>query len=479
MSKTVLILDKDCEQCMAIKILMESCKYDVLIADDLQKSFDFLCSPNTNINVIFLSLVGFGEAGIFALKQIVEIMPNIPVIVQTNQDDFKQVFLSLQNRAFGFVFKPLSAEQIIFSIKIAMEIHNYYPIREVSELDSIIAVSPAMIQTMALARKAAECSTPIIIKGEFGVGKRMLAHAIHASGPRASFPFITVNCRVIEQDKMEKILFGGTNLCDENCMQYFGKFIEANGGTLFIEEPNRLSLEIQEKLLRVIETREIKSVYSRNIFKLDVRLIFSTRESLIEEAKTDNFRQDLYYKISSFPIMFPALRRRREDIPYLVRSFVQRFCRQYKINYINCSSEALAALMDYNWSGNVRELENVVLRSILCSKNFQVTGSDVIPFLFCEKNGEEKKSLDDEDNINDQNQGVKGNIVAIDCGGEIRRLSDIEKEMIELAMELYQSQMSEVARRLGIGRSTLYRKLKEYDLDIENQFEISKFKEPL
>ncbi|MBY7649674.1 MAG: sigma-54-dependent Fis family transcriptional regulator [Candidatus Liberibacter europaeus] len=480
--KRLLLIDNDYEQCSLLKKHIEDLDYDVVVVDSLQKYSEIL--NYDKIDAIFLSLIKFEGDSDMLLKQIVESKPTIPVIIQTRHNYLKLLICSIQNSILRISPNPSSIDQIIESIISVMESHIFYSIQEVDNktqsLDSLIAVSPAMVRVINCARRAVECWTPVMIEGEFGVGKKMLARSIHASGSRSNFPFITVNCGMISQDKVEKVLFGELDPQYNNKMHYPGKFVEANGGTILLEEAHALPINVQEKICSFIDTGRFDFNGSNNLSKLDVRLIFSTNKNLLQEVKKDEFCKELYYKISSFPIKIPALRNRREDIPWLARFFLKLFCEQYKISHMNFSSGALSALTDYNWPDNIQELENIIFQSAIVSENFQIIEDDLIPLMFSDEKKEVKTDLEklnrhdmerkcqniiELDNFPSNNQYT---ISAINKDGEIHCLSYIEKKIIQFAMKLYQEHMSEVARRLGIGRSTLYRKIKEYNIEYDS-----------
>ncbi|MFV0256386.1 sigma-54-dependent transcriptional regulator [Candidatus Liberibacter solanacearum] len=481
----LVIIDQDDEQSNLIKEYMESYGYDVFIIDVLSQCPDLLVLDKIKVDVIFLSLINFGDDKGKVLQTIVEKMPIIPIIVQTKHDELKLLISSVQDSITKCFFNPVSKEHLFYSIRSILERKKNSSAEEQKyfTLDSLIAVSPEMIQVINLARKSVYCTIPVMIEGEFGVGKKTLAHSIHASGSRASFPFVVVNCGISDQDKIEKDLFGKVDLQGENSTCFLGKFVEANGGTILLEDPSALSLKVQSKILNFIETGKIEFDDSRNALKLDVRLIFATEKNLFQEVNNQVFSKDLYYKISVFSCKIPTLRSRQDDIPWLARFFLKRFCLENNVQQINLSEKALSMLTHYKWTDNVQELENIILRSVVGIKDSYITEDCFTSLLF--ESGNQEKEINSNTSetfdiscIQDENNNIpqssnylsisKGTIFSIDKYGEIRRLSDIEKEMIRLAMKLYREQMSEVARRLGIGRSTLYRKIKEYNIEVDS-----------
>ncbi|KAE9510671.1 sigma-54-dependent transcriptional regulator [Candidatus Liberibacter asiaticus] len=471
--KRVLIIDKDDEQIKIIKDHVESYGYDVFIVN----VSDLSTISKIQVNVIFLRLINCEDDKENILKNIVDKIPIVPIIVQTTQDNIKILNCFLYNRISKFFLNLVSRKQLCDSIICALR-EGVVPSQENEHcaLDSLIAVSPAMIQVVDLARKAGDCAIPIMIQGEFGVGKKRLSRFIHESGKRAFFPFFIVNCGMIDQDKIEKFLFGDVDLQTKNSAQFLGKFIEANGGTIVLEEPDALPLAVQGRIYNFIETGKIEFFDSRGAIRLDVRLIFLTEKNLLPQVKSHVFRKDLYYRISVFLINISTLRSRSEDIPWLVHFFLQSFCTKNAIKQISISDKALSLLTKYPWIDNVQELKNILLRAVIGLKDSHLTEDRFV--LLLSREGKKEREFHTETACTCYTEGKSSDTIldnlsqesipAIGQDGEVRRLSDIEKEIIGLAMKLYRAQMSEVARRLGIGRSTLYRKIREYNIEVDS-----------
>jgi len=355
-----------------------------------------------------------------------------------------------------------------------------------------------MLRVIELAQRAAQSSIPVVLEGESGVGKEMVARAIQSAGDRANKPFITVNCGAIPHNLVESILFGHEKGAFTGATEkHIGKFMEADGGTLFLDEIGDLPLDVQVKLLRAVQQGEIETVGSARVQKVNVRLISATNKNLIEEVKEGRFREDLYYRLNVFPITIPALRRRKEDIPHLARVFAERFSAEQKLpNPVGLDASALALLTAYDWPGNIRQLENAVFRAVVLSQGGDLADSD-FPQIALQL--PEFATGNDADGLAPSPSGVSlklaaysppptpaaenhvviedasdisttiyrgGNLISsTDDSGNIRKLAEIEEELIRFALRFYRGQMSQVARKLGIGRSTLYRKLKDYGID--------------
>ena len=338
----------------------------------------------------------------------------------------------------------------------------------------LVSRSEEMGRVIRLGDRAAHSSIPVLIEGESGVGKELVARAIQGASDRKGKPFVTVNCGALPANLVESILFGHEKGAFTGASEkHTGKFLEANGGTLFLDEIGELPLETQVKLLRALQEGEIDPVGSKRPVRIDIRLISATNQNLIDLVKRGLFREDLFYRLNVFPIGIPPLRARREDIADLTKRFVTRFAAEEGRNVRGVSAEALSLLTSYDWPGNVRQLENAVFRAVVLADAdeltvaefpqiaAQVQGYDVQvpPAPSLSKQGGEKEREIVRVEIRDPNV-----LRLLGQHGEMRRLDDLEAETIRFALAHYRGQMSEIARRLGIGRSTLYRKMKEYGL---------------
>ena len=326
-----------------------------------------------------------------------------------------------------------------------------------------------MRTVVAMGERGARANIPILITGESGVGKEVIARAIQGASERSDKPFITVNCGAIAENLVESILFGhekgsftGAN------SKHLGKFQEAHTGTLFLDEVGELPLEMQVKLLRVLQEGEVDPIGSKRTVPVDVRIVSATNRDLSEAVKAGTFREDLYYRLNVFPIAVPPLRERREDIAALVEHFIKRFNVQEKMDVVGVDSDTIDLLKNYEWQGNVRQLENTIFRAMILSDGHKLKPQDfpqisgLAPTMI--SNAETPLKALVSDASSDQDRPV----IFLDREGHLRTLEDIERDLIQYAIENYSGHMSEVARRLGIGRSTLYRKVREHELDVDN-----------
>ncbi len=411
----------------------------------------------------------------------------VPVIVQTAHGGIDNVVSAMRAGAVDFVVKPVGAERLQVSLRNALDKSALEgELARIKRSQSgtltfkdIITRSPAMFAVLRTAEKAATSLIPVLIEGESGVGKELIARAIHGSGERRAKPFVAVNCGAIPDNLVESILFGHEKGAFTGATErHTGKFVEANGGTLFLDEVGELPLAAQVKLLRAIQDGEVEPVGARKSVRVDVRIISATNRNLISDVKSGRFREDLFYRLHVFPITVPPLRARTEDIPDLVRHFLARIAAEEGKRIRQVSGEALALLASHRWPGNVRQLENAVFRAVVLAESDSI-GVDEFPQIAAQlaaapaqpdqaapaasiPNAIEIPSLVE------MGPGTApdaaGALAILDAAGEVRPLEEIETEVIRFAIAHYRGQMSEVARRLHIGRSTLYRKLEALGL---------------
>jgi len=501
----ILVVEDDPIQRRLLKNAIERHGYVAHLAENGRLGLEFLKRGNDQINVIVLDLMMPEMNGIEFLGALNDMGIDLPVIVQTGQGGIDTVVQAMRAGAFDFVVKPVSPERIAASIANALKLDQREAKARAGRksrsssitFDDIVSASPAMMRVIDLAHRAAQSNIPVVLEGESGVGKELVARAIQAASDRAGKPFVTVNCGAIPHNLVESILFGHEKGAFTGAAErHVGKFMEADGGTLFLDEIGDLPLEVQVKLLRAVQQGEIETVGARVAQKVNVRLISATNKDLIEEVKAGRFREDLYYRLNVFPITMPALRRRKEDIPHLARAFADRFALEQKLHHpLGISNDALALLTAYDWPGNIRQLENAVFRAVVLSEGPELLDTDFpqiaaqLPGYFANEHptlvvdnshassaellaAERSErvpygvshgsaattplaSADASDNV----------IVSTNTSGDVRKLADVEEELIRFALKFYRGQMSQVARKLGIGRSTLYRKLKDYGID--------------
>ena len=494
MAGSILIVDDDPVQRRLLEAAVTRFGHSAVLADGGEAGLKAL--EGRDISVVILDLVMPDLDGIGVLKAMRARGIHVPVIVQTAQGGIDTVVSAMRHGAFDFVVKPASPEKLRASIANALKVEAVEdevrrgggrPGRRLTFKD-MVTHSPAMERVIRLGQKAAASSIPILIEGESGVGKELVARAIQGSGERRAKPFVTVNCGAIPENLVESILFGHEKGSFTGATEkHVGKFVEAHSGTLFLDEVGDLPLDVQVKLLRAVQEGEVDPVGGRATVQVDIRLISATHRDLLQQVKDGQFREDLFYRLNVFPIFVPPLRERRDDIPHLVAHFLEKMRpADPRRRLAGVSGAALAMLRAYDWPGNIRQLENAVFRASVLAEGAMLTEED-FPQIRAQVEGtvhlgDEEKEPDSvldppEVGANEENPSAEptaragarfDKLDAIDERGNVRSLASVELEMIKLAIDHYNGQMSEVARRLGIGRSTLYRKLKEYGIDPES-----------
>jgi DNA-binding NtrC family response regulator len=485
MAAIILIVDDDAVQRRLVENMVQKCGYQTLLADSGDAAIATLTAPEAPvIDAVVLDLVMPGLDGMGVLTRIREAGLAVPVIVQTAYGGIDNVVSAMRAGAHDFVVKPVGMERLQVSLRNALntaalkgELQRIRHSREGRlTFADIITRSEAMSPVLRAAQKAAASTIPVLIEGESGVGKELFARAIHGSGERKAKPFVAVNCGAIPDNLVESILFGHEKGAFTGATErHAGKFVEAHGGTLFLDEVSELPLTAQVKLLRALQEGAVEAVGGRKPVNVDVRIISATNRKLLDHVKAGHFREDLFYRLHVLPLTIPPLRARREDIPHLLRHFLARFGAEESRRIVGISGEAMAHLVQLDWPGNIRQLENAVYRAVVMSDSDQLALSD-FPTLAAHPTVAPDTAGDPlivSPSIHPAPVTVSGNEIPIaplsatgalsmlTGGGEVRPLEDMENEIIRFAISHYRGQMSEVARRLKIGRSTLYRKLDE------------------
>ncbi|NNE41097.1 MAG: sigma-54-dependent Fis family transcriptional regulator [Marinicaulis sp.] len=491
MAKTVLIVDDDPTQRRLMRAVCEKAGYPVLQADSGENALDLLRSEQgREIAVIMLDLRMPGLGGMETLKRAKSFREDLPIIVLTAQGGIDTVVEAMQNGATDFFVKPASPERIVVSINNALnlvtltgEVSRLKRKREGSmAFDDLIGSSSTLANVKRLGERAAASNIPILITGESGTGKEMVARAIQGSSERAGRPFITVNCGAIPENLVESILFGHEkgSFTGANA-KHVGKFQEADGGTIFLDEVGELPQDMQVKLLRVLQEGEVDPIGAKRPAKVDVRVISATNRVLVDDVKAGKFREDLFYRLNVFPVEIPALRQRADDIPALIDHFIERYNAEERRDVRGVRHEVLEVLCEQQWPGNVRQLENTIFRAVVLAEGAYLSAED-FPLLqeaFAEAGIVSGPPMLEGAEVPDMGPPLaigkhdpagaadQGPVSVFDREGHLRSLQEIEKDLIALAIDTYEGKMSEVARRLGMGRSTLYRKLREHDLEIK------------
>ena len=501
----ILIVDDDPVQCRLLEATLHKFEYETIVRDAGDAALALLTgSDGGAIDCVILDLVMPNLDGMGVLAKLRQAGINVPVIVQTAHGGIDNVVSAMRAGAVDFVVKPVGAERLAVSLRNALNasaLEGELARMKKSQAGTlgfadIITKSANMHAVIRIAEKAAASAIPVLISGESGVGKELIARAIHGSSARRTKPFIAVNCGAMPENLVESILFGHEKGSFTGATErHVGKFVEASGGTLFLDEVGELPAAAQVKLLRAVQEGEVEPVGARKPVKVDVRLISATNRDLIADVKAGRFREDLFYRLHVFPIAVPPLRERTADIPALARHFLARFAAEEGKRIRLLTPEALRMLLGHQWPGNIRQLENAVFRAVVLADGDAV-GIDEFPQVTAHLDALDRSSLAA---VEPDAQSSEAPPVApadefepvtfsmplaaspsgvlaplpvealpvFNAAGEIRPLDEIEADVIKYAITHYGGQMSEVARRLQIGRSTLYRKLEALGLNNE------------
>ena len=385
--------------------------------------------------------------GIELTKTIKTAYPAIEIIVLTAYGTIGDGVTAIKNGAFDYITKGDDNEKIIPLVNKAMD--KAVLQRRVSELetklssrfgfDRIVGTSPAIATAINLARRVAGTDTTVLILGETGTGKEVFAEAIHQASPRSTKPFVAINCSAFSKELLESELFGHKAGSFTGAIKdKKGLFEEANGGTIFLDEIGEMDHDLQAKLLRVLESQQFIKIGDTKPTKVSVRILAATNRNLQDEVAKDQFRSDLFYRLSVFQITLPSLRDRRKDIPVLAKMFIQQYASKVNTQITGATTDFYNKLEAYNWPGNVRELKNIIERAVIMCDGTELDTS-VLPYEF-------------------DSSPITSNTSTFD-------LAAIEQQHIQRVLKHTQGNRAETARLLNIGIATLYRKLKEYGLD--------------
>src|SRR3954468_19643127 len=375
MAELILIVDDDPVQRRLLEAMARRFGYEVMVADGGDPAIAALTGPDGGrIDCVILDLVMPDLDGYGVLARMRDAGLSIPVIVQTAHGGIDTVVSAMRAGAMDFVVKPVGAERLQVSLRNALSasaLETEFQRLKRSRAGTltfkdIVTRNTRMQQVLRTAEKAIVSLIPVLIEGESGVGKELIARAIHGSGERRAKPFVAVNCGAIPENLVESTLFGHEKGAFTGATErHVGRFVEASGGTLFLDEIGELPPAAQVKLLRAIQEGQVDPVGGKKPIKVDVRIISATNRNLIADVKNGRFREDLFYRLHVFPITVPALAERPEDIAELARHFLARFAAEEGKRITRMSAEALSLLAAYRWPGNVRQLENAVFRAVV------------------------------------------------------------------------------------------------------------------
>ncbi|MCJ7579819.1 MAG: sigma-54 dependent transcriptional regulator [Candidatus Aminicenantes bacterium] len=444
----ILIIDDD-------ETILDSCSqslikvgYSVKEAKDGAEGLNLYHRESFHVVLLDLKLPGIDGLGV--LSKIHEETPETPVIIITGYASIESAVEAMRIGAFDYLAKPFSPRDLRFMVDRALKsrkilLENLYLRQEldaISGFDMVVGKSKIMERVLDLVKKVSPSESTVLITGESGTGKEILAREIHKHSLRRDGSFVVVDCGALVESLFESELFGHVKGSFTGAyMTKHGRFEVADGGTIFLDEISNISLNIQTKLLRVIQEREVTRVGSSKPIQVDARIIAATNEDLAQAVQKGKFREDLFYRLSVVPIHIPPLRERKEDIPQFVDFFLKKYNKRTKKSIKTVSVQVKKALMEYDWPGNIRELENTIERAVVLSK----------------------------DNTIDLDALIYHGIITESAflnpiGGQMKTLEEVEKEYIRSVLQASHGIKNEAARILGVDRKTLWAKIKKYHL---------------
>ncbi|MCD6320555.1 MAG: sigma-54-dependent Fis family transcriptional regulator [Candidatus Desulfofervidaceae bacterium] len=448
MSRLILIVDDEESICQALTGILTDEGYEVISALNAVEAFKKIEEESPDLILLDIWLPDID--GLEVLQKIKEQNPHIPVIMISGHGNVETAVKAMKLGAYDFIEKPLSWENTIPPVTNALKLfrlteENIALREKVSFRFDLTGQSKAMQRVKEQIRRVAPTNASVLITGENGTGKELVARAIHYYSKRAHGPFIEVNCAAIPDDLIESELFGHEKGAFTGAhTRKRGKFDLAHGGTLFLDEIGDMSSKTQAKVLRVIQEQRFERVGGTKTIQVDVRIVAATNKNLEEEINKGNFRADLYYRLNVVPIEVPPLRERKEDVPLLVEEFLKEFASEIHLGQKKIDEEALHLLMQYDWPGNVRELKNIIERLVIMTPGEVITAKDIPESIAKRK---EHSSVD---------------FFSIDNFKEAKTL--FEREYLRKKLKEYNGNISLTAQAIGLERSHLSKKLKTYGL---------------
>ncbi len=458
--KNILIVDDEQSMCDFLSILLEKEGYGVNSTTNPVEAIQ-LIQNGEPVDMVISDLKMPEMSGLELLKQIKTFNPNIVVIMITAYASTENAIDAMKQGAYDYLTKPFKVDEIKIIVTKAFESlklreENIFLKQEIKSrhrFDNIIGIAPKMVQVFERINRVADLASTILIRGESGTGKELVAYAIHYNSERRNKPIVTVNCGALPESLLESELFGHTKGSFTGAIQNKeGLFAVADGGTFFLDEVAETTPAIQVKLLRVLNDKKFKRVGGVKDIAVDVRIISATNKDLGKMVEEGKFREDLYYRLNVIPIMLPALRERKEDVPLLIEHFLQKCCESCDRPLMPISPEAIAILKNYSWPGNVRELENIIERCVALETGDTLTPSSLPRYLFA-----------------DEDKFVKLETEIPERGLDLEEVvGNYEKSILLKALERTNWVKKDAAKLLNISFRSLRYRVEKYGLDYQS-----------
>jgi DNA-binding NtrC family response regulator len=458
----VLVIDDEDYMREVVRQALEGADFNVEEASDGKSALAMIRQYPYDVVVTDLRLPGI--TGDEILKEALALFPETIVILMTGFGNIQSAVDAIRQGAYDYLPKPFQLPELVLRVEKGIEERRLRTenrmlrgeLQAKYNFSSLVGGSAAMNRIYNLIGVVAKKTSTVLIEGETGTGKELIARAIHYSGPRKDQPMVALNCGAIPANLLEDELFGHVKGAFTNAHQHrIGRFEQANHGTLFLDEVSSMPMDLQVKLLRALQEREFQKVGSATTIKVDVRIVAATNQDLLEAVGKGNFREDLYYRLNVIPIRVPPLRQHREDVPLLISHFIQKYCKEQNLLLKTVSQEAMKHLMAYDWPGNVRQLENTVEMAVALSGDREILDTEDFPvaarssFQSAPVQTEPLADIDIPDN------GILFNTI----------ISDLEKRLILQSLQVAQGNKKRAASLLHLKRTTFVEKLRRMGME--------------
>ena len=446
----LLIVDDEANTLASLARAFRLAGHEATVCENAAKALEL--AKSENFDLIFSDVVMPGKDGLALLDELRREHVSTPVVMMSGQAQIEMAVRATKLGAIDFLEKPISTDKLLLTVENTLKLQRLETenrqLRQRLGHHEIVWTGQAMKSIMAQVDRVAATETRVCILGETGTGKELIARTLHEKSPRASGPFVALNCAAIPAELIESELFGHEKGSFTGAaMRHVGKFEQADRGTLFLDEIGDMPLAMQAKLLRVLEEGEVERIGTTKPTRVDVRVIVATHRDLQALAHEGKFRQDLFHRVFVFPITLPPLRQRREDIPALIVHFAKQVCAQNNWRSVKFSDEAISALQDYSWPGNIRELRNMVERLMLLNSGDQV-GIETVRLVL----------------------GPTDVAAKVRSSGTLaEQVEGFEREVILSELKQAGFHMTNAAKKLGLERSHLYKKAEQLGIDIRKQ----------
>lgn len=473
----ILVADDEESMRWVLSKALKKKGFSVDLARDGDEALRYIKTNTYDLAILDIKMPGL--SGLELLDRVRELKSDLLVVIMTAEASMKNAVEAMKRGAYDYLTKPFDLDvidAIIEKVNRAREMTSQVTflkeeLKDRYQLEkTIIGNSPAMREIYKTIGKVAPSDVTVLVQGESGTGKELIARAIHFNSKRLGKPFIALNCAAIPKELLESELFGFEKGAFTGATERkLGKFEQANGGTIFLDEIGDMPIDLQAKILRVLQEKEVTRTGGNQSISVDVRIVAATNQDLEESVRRKVFREDLYYRLNVIPLQLVPLRERNEDIPLLVEYFLAKICAELEVPVKRCSPEALRLLTGYGWPGNVRELENTIKRAVILSSDPLLTVAD-FPGLRVQKGGElvQSEELSLEGIVDIKLRGSFTNMEKMESGDVYTMvLEQVERPLIRFVLEKTRGNQVRAADILGINRNTLRKKITELGIEVK------------